>query len=107
MCPSCIHRHEGIEYCKACAKRLGVRGREGGRAMLAFSTAVVSLYFCCLPAGIPAVILGYAELAAIERGASPKSGKKLAQVAILIGWIEIAGTLLAALFFAATALGDP
>ncbi len=57
--------------------------------------------------GIPAVILGNMELAAIERGESPAKGRSLAKGARILGWIEI-GVLLpvtiAAIYFLMTKL---
>lgn len=65
-----------------------------GRAKLACILGVLSL-FCGFVFSIPAVILGWMELKAIESGKSPYIGKKLAQIGYVLGIISIV------LFFAA------
>ncbi len=96
-CGQCAESHEGVEYCAACyAREFG--GKSSGRAVASLLLAILGLN-CCMPfLGIPALILGTQELAAIERGESPAKGRSLAKGAQILGWIEIALLVCAVLF---------
>ncbi|MEP6947281.1 MAG: zinc ribbon domain-containing protein [Acidobacteriota bacterium] len=61
------------------------------RAIIALVLAILSL-ICCGPfSGIPAAIVGWMELGAINQGQSPPAGKWMAQVGL---WGGIACTVL-------------
>lgn len=61
------------------------------RAIIALVLAILAL-ICCGPfSGIPAAIVGWMELGAINQGQSPPAGKWMAQAGL---WGGIASTIL-------------
>lgn len=69
-------------------------GGNSNRAMLAAGLAVAGLFCCGFLTGIPAAIMGWLELQAINEGKSSPDGKMMAQVGL---WLGIAGTIINAI----------
>jgi len=82
---------------------LGMRGgNQGGastRSIVSLCLAIASLVLCCgLLTGVPAAILGWMELDAINKGTSPQAGRIFAQIGLwggaVISVLSIIFTLL-------------
>ena len=68
-----------------------------GKALTSFLLALAGLVLCCGPlTGIPAAIVGWMELGAINAGQSSPAGRWMAQVGI---WGGIAVSVLSIFFF--------
>lgn len=78
-----------------------------GRAIAALVLGIVSLIPCCLfLSGVPAIILGRTELAAIRAGRANATGETLARVGSVLGIIgSIFGAALVAMWMLLIALG--
>ncbi|MBI4238090.1 MAG: DUF4190 domain-containing protein [Deltaproteobacteria bacterium] len=78
-----------------------------GRAMAALVLGLLALIPCCLFfTGIPAIIVGQLELAAIDNGAAPTAGRAIAKTGLVFGVIGSAlGLLLVLGWFFAVGLG--
>ncbi len=81
------------------------------RATTALILALAGL-FCCGPiAGLPAIIVGWMEISAINQGQSSPNGKGLATTGIIIGIastiLHLGGYILWMLLAAASSLSDP
>jgi hypothetical protein len=95
VCGGCQELRQGESYCESCHHRQ-FGGKASTRAITALVLAILGLN--CGPfLGIPAVILGTQELAAIDRGEAPHKGRPLAKGAQILGWIEIALTVVLAI----------
>lgn len=90
VCAGCMEIHDLETLCNACAYRVGAKGEQSSRATTALVFGLLPMMTFCLPLGIVAVALGHMELAAIERGEAPASGRNLAKGAVILGWINIA-----------------
>jgi len=106
VCVSCMEVHNYETYCSECASRLGYKGEHSGRAVAALICGLLPLFICCLPLGVPAVILGHMELNAIDEGTAPASGRNLAMGGVIMGWISIAAMVLGGLAALALAFAD-
>jgi len=84
--------------CGPCAEREGLAGPKGPLARLSLGIALGSLFPFFLPAGGLAVVLGSIELARIRARRSPPAGEKLAEWAVILGFIELAFAILVFLF---------
>ena len=104
VCGACSEHIELQAYCGACAPRFDTKGEHSTRAVAALVLGLLSLMIFCLPLAVPAVILGHMETAAIDRGESPAGGRNLARGGLILGWIGVAGTVVAALAALAYAL---
>lgn len=82
-------------------------GGPSGRAIAALVLGIVSLIPCCLfLSGIPAIILGRGELAAVRSGTAPASGETLARVGYVLGIIgTVFGAVMVAMWGLLIALG--
>ena len=90
VCVGCMEVHEYETLCNPCAYRVGTKGQQSSRATTALVFGLLPIMTFCLPLGIIAVVLGHMELAAIDRGESPASGRNLAKGGVILGWINIA-----------------
>lgn len=92
VCGGCQELKDGDSYCTTChARQFG--GKASSRAVTALVLAILGLN--CFPIfGIPAIILGGQELAAIDRGEAPEKGRSLAKGARILGWIEVGLTVI-------------
>ena len=108
VCVGCMDVHDYETFCRACSARLGYRGQHSSRAIAALVCGLLPLFICCLPLGIPAVILGHMEMAAISAGTAPASGKNLALGGVILGWLSIATMVIGgiALLVGAFSLSD-
>ena len=93
VCGECLEFTNDAVRCKDCFAR--DRQKPSNRAIWALVLSVVGIQCGLLP-GIAGLILGTQELAAIERGEAPTSGKSLARGAQIIGAIDV-GLLIIAL----------
>jgi hypothetical protein len=85
-------------FCGPCAEREGVAGPKGRLARWAIGIALGGLFPFFLPAGGVALVLGSIELARIEARRSPAAGRRLAEWAVILGWVELAFAILFFLF---------
>ena len=86
ICGECIETKDWEIFCTKCHNRVE---KHTPRATTALVLSILSLQGC-LFLGIPAVILGYQELKAIERGESPAGGKNMVKGAVILGAITSA-----------------
>ena len=89
VCADCMDVHQWETFCHGCATKLGHKGAHSPRAVAALVCGLLPLFVFCVPAAIPAVILGHMEIAAIDRGEAPASGRNLAKGGLILGWITI------------------
>ena len=75
-------------FCKECFARVAAQGNP--QAVTALVLAIIGLQCGLLFLGIPAVILGHAQLAAHRRGEVNQKSASLAKGAVILGWIDIA-----------------
>lgn len=75
-------------FCKECFARVAAQG--SSQAVTALVLALIGLQCGMLFLGIPAVILGHAQLAAFRRGEVNQKSASLAKGAVILGWIDIA-----------------
>ncbi|MCC6875025.1 MAG: DUF4190 domain-containing protein [Sandaracinaceae bacterium] len=86
ICGDCMEI-EGVDaYCRDCFEKVSTKAPHGGRATAAIVCGILGINGC-LPLAIPAILLGHMELAAIERGESPPSGRNLAKGGMILGYI--------------------
>jgi hypothetical protein len=71
----------------------------GGRAVAALVLGILSLLCMGFLTGIPAIILGHMELAAIKAGKAAAAGESAAKVGYILGIIGTAFTCLTMLLF--------
>lgn len=64
------------------------------RAILTLILGILSLACMSFFTGIPAIILGQLELAAIKRGDAPKAGEGMAKIGLIFGIIGTAFAVL-------------
>lgn len=78
-----------------------------GRAIGVLVLGLVSLIPCCIFfTGVPAIIMGQLELAAIQDGTAPASGRAIAKAGLVFGGIGTGlGLLLVLGWFFAVGLG--
>ncbi|PZR07180.1 MAG: hypothetical protein DI536_28390 [Archangium gephyra] len=104
VCPSCLEFHlDGGIRCANCMDRDRTE-KPSGRAVAALVFAVLGIQCGLLP-GIVGLVLGTAELSAIERGEAPAAGRSLARGGQIIGGIAaalLAIVLIGVAFFVAT-----
>lgn len=93
MCGDCLELREGRGYCPDCYTRT-LSGPASKRAIAAIILGIVGLNCAFLP-GIIGLVLSYRELAAIDRGESPDTGRSLARGARVLGFINVALLVLA------------
>jgi len=67
------------------------------RAIASLVLGIVGIMGCGLITGIVALVLGRAELKAIDAGESPAVGKGYAKAGLIMGWISVGLTILAVL----------
>ena len=65
-----------------------------GKAIACLVLGILSLIGCGCLAGIPALILSYGELKAINAGESSPAGRGFAKAGLIMGWISIGLTIL-------------
>jgi len=106
VCVGCMEVQNYDTYCGDCALRLGYKGQHSQRAVAALVCGLLPLGTCCVPLGIPAVILGHMELAAIADGSAPASGKNLAMGGVILGWVSIASMVLGGVVLAIIGLSN-
>ena len=90
-CAECPTNPFFADHCSACTQRVG--GKASTRAMVAVVLAAVSVGCYFPPLAIAGVVLGNAEIAAINRGEAPEAGRTYAQAARIIGFIGIGLTV--------------
>lgn len=88
VCADCLQLTPDGNRCVNCYERVTLE-KPSSRAVMALVFAVVGINCCLLP-GIIGLVLGTAELAAIERGEAPAAGKNLARGGQIIGGISAA-----------------
>lgn len=93
VCEDCLELREGKGYCPDCFTRV-LTGPASKRAIAAVVLGIVGLNCAFLP-GIVGLILSYRELAAIDRGEAPDTGRSLARGGRVLGWINVALLLFA------------
>lgn len=71
------------------------------RALVTLIFGILSLVCCGFFMGIPAIFLGKSEIALIDQGKSPASGRNLAKIGLILGIIGTCLSLLMILFYAA------
>lgn len=104
VCASCLEYHlDGGARCQGCMNRERTE-RPSGRAVAALVFAILGIQCGLLP-GIIGLVLGTAELSAIERGEAPAAGKAIARGGQIIGAISavlLALTIIGVAIFFAT-----
>lgn len=80
-------------FCKECFARVAAQGNP--QAVTALVLALLGLQCGMVFLGIPAVILGHAQLAAFRRGEVNQKSASLAKGAVIVGWIDIAVMIIA------------
>jgi Domain of unknown function (DUF4190) len=90
-------------YCPECAPKVSKRAAHSGRATAAIVCGLLALNGCFF-LGLPAILLGHAEMAAIDRGESPYAGRNLAKGGMILGYIGTAFGALAILIGVAMVL---
>lgn len=88
VCGACLELREGKGYCPDCYSR-AQSGPASTRAIAALVLGIVGLNCGFLP-GIVGLVLSVRELAAIDRGEAPDTGRSLARGARVLGWINVA-----------------
>lgn len=102
----CVLDDDTATYCHGCHAKASRKAAQSRRATLALVCGLLSIHGC-LPLGAVAVLVGVAEVRAIERGQAPLAGRNLAIGGIALGALGTAlflGLLVvaAALFSGAT-----
>lgn len=104
VCAGCLEFHlDGGTRCQNCMNRERTE-KPSGRAIAALVFAILGVQCGLLP-GIIGLVLGTAELSAIERGEAPAAGKSLARGGQILGAISavlLALTLIGVAIFFAT-----
>jgi hypothetical protein len=77
-------------FCADCFPKVSKKSPHSTRATMALVCGLLSATAFCLVLSPAAVILGHLELAAINRGESPHSGRNLAMGGLILGYIGIA-----------------
>jgi hypothetical protein len=90
-CEACGNNPFFKDHCGACVER--VAGKASSRAMAAVIVGGLGLACYCPPVGIVALVLGNAELAAIDRGEASEAGRTYAQAGRIMGWIGLGLTV--------------
>ena len=93
VCANCLELTPEGNRCQSCYQRV-TKEKPSSRAVMALVFAVVGINCCLLP-GVIGLVLGTAELAAIERGEAPAAGKNLARGGQIVGGISAVLTALA------------
>lgn len=93
ICGECLDVQEGKSYCPDCFTR-AQSGPASKRAIAAVILGIVGLNCAFIP-GIVGLALAVRELAAIDQGEAPDTGRSLAKGARVLGWINVALLLLA------------
>jgi len=105
VCAGCMEIHNYETICGTCAERVGAKGEQSSRATTALVFGLLPIMTFCLPLGIVAIVLGHMEIAAIDAGEAPASGRNLAKGAVILGWVNVAlmiiGVLVVIAIFAA------
>lgn len=83
ICGSCIETKDWEVFCPNCHDRVE---KHTPRATTALVMAILSLNGC-LFLGIPAMILGYQEMKAVDAGEAPAGGRNIAKGAFILGII--------------------
>jgi len=76
-----------------------------GRAIASLVLGILSLIGCWFLAGIPALILAYGELKAIDAGESSPAGRGFAKAGQIMGWISIGLTVIVVIIGILRSLG--
>lgn len=93
VCSECVElTPEGVR-CQRCYERV-TKEKPSTRAVMALVFAIVGIN-CCLVPGIVGLVLGTAELEAIERGEAPAAGRNLARGGQIVGGVSAVLTALA------------
>ncbi len=71
-----------------------VQPQESGKALLALLLSIVSFLGPALLTAVPAILLGYAARDEIRRSNGLLTGEGMAQWALVLGWINVALSLL-------------
>lgn len=88
VCGDCLELREGRGYCPDCFIR-SQSGPASKRAIAAIVLGIVGLNCGFLP-GVIGLLLSYRELAAIDAGEAPDTGRSLARGGRVLGWINVA-----------------
>ncbi len=86
VCAECLELTPEGNRCNNCYERV-TKEKPSTRAISALVFAIVGLNCCLLP-GVIGLVLGTAELAAIERGEAPAAGRNLARGGQIVGGIS-------------------
>lgn len=83
ICGSCIETKDWEVFCPGCHDRVD---KHSPRATASLVMAILALNGCVF-LGIPAIILGYQEMQAIDRGEAPAGGRNIAKGGFILGII--------------------
>lgn len=72
------------------------------KALWSMILGIVSIVFCGLLAGIPAIILGGSAKKEIAAAGGAQSGEGMATAGVILGWISVAITVVVLLIFLST-----
>ncbi len=86
-CDECPQNPFFKDHCPTCTERLATK--PSSRATTGLVVAALSLGCYCPPLAVAAVVMGNAELAAINRGEAPEGGRTYARAAQIIGWVGV------------------
>ena len=101
-CDACPQNPFFKDHCPACTERLATK--PSSRATAAVVVGALSLGCYCPPLAIAALVMGNAELAAIDRGEAPEGGRTYARAGQILGWIGVGLLALIALIAGGAAL---
>ena len=101
-CDDCPQNPFFKDHCPTCTARLATK--PSSRATTALVVGALSLGCYCPPLAIAALVMGNAELAAIDRGEAPEGGRTYARAAQILGWIGVGLIALIALIAGGAAL---
>jgi len=94
VCGGCLEVDQGSSYCETCFPMVKPStAPHSTRAVTGLIMGVLAVSGC-VPLGIVAVVLGHAELAAIDAGEAPIGGRNLAKGAVITGWLGVGLTVL-------------
>lgn len=90
-CADCPSSPFYKDHCPSCTARMV--NPASSRAMVALAVGGLSLACYCPVIGFGGVVLGNAELAAINRGEAPEAGRTYARAGMIMGWIGVGLTV--------------
>jgi hypothetical protein len=88
VCADCLELLNDTPYCQSCLERVGVK-RQASRQSLVALVLTIAGFNCGFLPGIAGLVLAYRELARINRGEAPESGRNYAKVAKVLGWVNV------------------